>query len=240
MIIDLKCPIELRGYRIVYDDAGLSIATIDLFNLSDFTISAYSAVFHCEYTQAGTSSDTVLSVDNLAIEGGVEFKLELPVELINADKLEMYFSKVEFSDHETWTGSESNDLVDIGELKPLKGDELDHLRDIAGDDAVLYPEMQDKFWRCVCGRINTLDEDECYRCRRQRDFVLTELNSKILNLNEQEAKERKRRLKLAKKAREKELYKDSGIAYSILLLTSVVLFILLFVYFGFIFPGIGA
>lgn len=43
MIVDLSCPIELRGYELLMDDNGHTRAYIRLFNLSERAVVAYSA-----------------------------------------------------------------------------------------------------------------------------------------------------------------------------------------------------
>lgn len=234
MIVDLKCPIELRGYQIIYDDIGSPIAGVDLFNLSDDTITGYDAIFHCEYTQGGSSFDTSLNVGDISIEGGLSFKLLLPLEVLKADRIEMYFSRISFENGREWTTKETRDLVDISELKTLSGDELDRLRQVAGEDAVLYPETQDRFWRCVCGRINSLDDDECFRCRREREYVLTELNRKTINQSDSEAAKREKRKKRAAKRRAR--YETESRVYLVFLIAATVLFLMLFVYFGTVMP----
>ena len=108
-------------------------------------------------------------MDALEIPPGGNFRLMLSASApLFADRLEMYFSDCEFTDAEPWK-AEKGDLVDVGETHTLQGRELERLRKRAGDDAIIYPETQDRFWRCVCGRINPLDETECARCRRSRD-----------------------------------------------------------------------
>ena len=189
MIIDLSCPIELRSYEILHDDTGASRAYIDLFNLSESTVHSYSATIHWSCDETLQNTNDYISVDNIAIPGGALFKLALSLKTLPkyADRIEIYFSSVSFENGDIWKPKDG-DLVDVGEFLPLAGEELDKLREIAGEDAYIYPETQDNFWRCVCGRINPLDSSECMRCRRERSYVLKELNRKAVEFDETEKK----------------------------------------------------
>lgn len=204
MIIDLSCPIEMRGYELLHDDTGAVRAYIDLFNLGDKTLSAYSVTVR--WSRDGTQDYTSenLTVDGIAIPDGGSFQLMLSSSLVPfADRLELYFTRAEFAEIDNsksvWQPRDG-DLVDVGEQKMLSGAELERLREAAGEDAVMYPETQDRFWRCVCGRINALKSDECARCRREREYVLGELNRKTVNLSEEDAAKRSRRKRRAKAA----------------------------------------
>lgn len=209
MIIDLDSPIELRGYEIMHDDSGAARAYIDLFNLSDDTVSAYAATVR--WSRDGTEDcvNDYVSVDSIAIPGGALFKLVLSSGgLKYADRIEMYFSRVGFENGAVWEPKDG-DLVDVGEFKPLEGEALEHLKQIAGEDAYIFPETQDNFWRCVCGRINPLEADQCMRCRRERNYVLTELNRKAVDLNDEEREMRQHRQRHAAQARTKPTAQNS-------------------------------
>ncbi len=199
MIIDLSSPVELRGYEIMHDDSGAARAYIDLFNVADDTITGYSATVHWKRDETGENANDYIAVDSVAIPGGGLFKLVLSCGAFAfADRLEMYFDRVSFQSGEEWTPKDG-DLVDVGEFRPLEGGELDKLRQEAGEDACMFPEMQDEFWRCVCGRINPLSSEECARCRRERNYVLRELNRKALGLSEKEKAARFKRIIRSKK-----------------------------------------
>ena len=228
MIIDLSCPVELRGYELLHDDSGAARAYIDLFNVSDDTVSGYTATVR--WTRDGTdeSVNDYVSVDKIAIPGGGEFRLMLSTAPLRfADRLEMYFSSVSFQDGSVWKSGEG-ELVDVGESVPLQGEELDRLRRTAGEDAVMYPETQDDFWRCVCGRINPLSQDECIRCRRERAYVLGELNRKAVNMGTTQRKARAQRKKRAHTSSEKsrEAEKRAEL-YTALMLIACVAFALI-------------
>ncbi|MBQ3669325.1 MAG: hypothetical protein II920_08900 [Clostridia bacterium] len=193
MIIDLSSPIELRGYEILHDDNGTARAYIDLFNVERKTVTGYSGTARWMRDGFGEGANEYISVDKMSIPGGGEFRLTLSSSAVRyADRLEIYFSSVTFEDGSVWTPVDG-ELVDVGESVPLEGSELDMLRQLAGEDAVMYPETQDNFWRCVCGRINPLTEHECARCKREMNYVLSELNRKAVKLPTRERNRRARR-----------------------------------------------
>ena len=180
MIIDLSCPVELRGYELLRDDHGNTRAYIRLYNLSDCVVTAYSATVQWYNGLTRASETENITVDEVFVPPRSFFKL---VHSINsdaeADHVEMYFSSVIFSDGNAWKPRDG-DLVDIDEQPVLEGMELDLLREAAGEDAVQFPQVQNKYWRCVCGRINLFDRETCLRCGRKRNDVLKNLNRKAV------------------------------------------------------------
>ena len=228
LIIDLSCPIELRSYELLHDDAGTVRAVIELFNLSDDTLLSYSATVLWTRDDTGEQTSENVSVDAIAIPGGGFFELMLSSSLIRyADRLELFFTRARFEDADDWTPRDG-DLVDVGEQVAAAGAELSELRAAAGPDAVMYPETQDKFWRCVCGRINALDTYECARCRREREYVLQELNRKALHRPAGEAAKAARRRRRAKAASGRsEEARAAAVQYTALIVAAALAFIAL-------------
>lgn len=180
MIVDLSCPIELRGYELLQDDNGNMRAYIRLFNLSEKTVVSYSATTRWYNSLSREDATENITVDEMRVASRSAFKLVHSTQnFMNADHVEMYFSSVSFEDGEVWTPKDG-DLVEIGEQPVLEGEELDLLRAAAGDDAVQFPQVQNKYWRCVCGRINLLETDECVRCGRDRQSVLKRFNARAI------------------------------------------------------------
>lgn len=192
MIVDLSCPIELRGYELLMDDNGHTRAYIRLFNLSERAVVAYSATtrWYNGLTRADVTEN--ITVDEMLVKPRSGFKLvHSLVDFLNADHVEMYFTSVTFEDGAVWK-PEDGDLVDIGEQPVLQGEALDRLRAAAGDDAVQYPQTQKNFWRCVCGRINLLTSETCARCGRDQREVLTKFNEKAFSDRRSEAARQRR------------------------------------------------
>lgn len=225
MIIDLSCPVELRGYELLRDDHGSTRAYIRLFNLSERTVTGYSATVQW-YNALTNAADTEnISVDEVEIPPRSFFKFVHSTKSdAEADHVEMYFSSVIFSDGETWTPRDG-DLVDVGEQPVLEGEELDLLQEAAGEDAVQFPQVQNKYWRCVCGRINLLDRETCLRCRRDRNDVLKNLNSKAV-LGARKPKSRVRRAaRTAPRANKKR--KSDAFLKAVMIALLIILFALI-------------
>lgn len=180
MIVDLSCPIELRGYELLRDDNGSTRAYIRLYNLSEKTVVSYSATTRWYNGLTREDATENITVDEMRVAARSAFKLVHSTQSeFSADHVEMYFSSVGFDDGEVWTPKDG-DLVEIGEQPVLEGEEMDLLRAAAGDDAVQFPQVQNKYWRCVCGRINLLETDECVRCGRGRQYVLKHFNARAV------------------------------------------------------------
>ena len=180
MIVDLSCPIELRGYELLNDDFGSVRAYIRLYNLSDKRIQSYSATVSWFNALTRARVTESITVDECAIEPESMFKLiHSTKNIARIDHVEMYFASVGFEDGTVWLPSDG-DLIEIGEQKALEGYELDKLKMLAGKDAVQYPQVQRDYWRCVCGRVNLLSQDACARCKRDRTEVLKKLNPKAV------------------------------------------------------------
>ncbi len=228
MLIDLSCPIELWGYELLHDDVGVTHARIDLFNVSDNTICAYAGVVRWSRDETGEALSDSIRVDWVELEEGTEFKLSLSTNKLRyADRVEIYFTDVEFTDAPAWKPDDS-DMVDVGEQKQLTGEELMRLKEAAGDDALMYPQTQDVFWRCVCGRINPLSLDKCMRCRRERDYVLGELNRRAVGLSPEQVWARQKRQVRAKAASRQAIRaKQNTSLYTCLLLAACAAFIVL-------------
>ena len=210
MIVDLSSPIELRGYELLYGDNGVTRATLQLFNISEKTISEYSCIVHWSKDGTSESVNDTITVDALSIPQGSMFRLSISTKAINeANRVEVYFTGTKFDDGSEWSpkdgavvdisASSENDEELIPSLGTINKTDLKLLRDAAGEDAIMYPETQDKFWRCVCGRINTLETEECDRCKRRREYVLKELNFKSVHLSKKGKQKRKAQQKLSKR-----------------------------------------
>lgn len=219
MIVDLSCPIELRGYELLMDDNGHTRAYIRLFNLSDRAVVAYSATtrWYNGFTRADVTEN--ITVDEMLVKPRSGFKLvHSLVDFLNADHVEMYFTLVAFEDGTIWKPADG-DLVDIGEQPVLKGEALDRLRAAAGDDAVQFPQTQKNFWRCVCGRINLLTSESCIRCGRGQREVLTRFNEKAFSDRRTEgARQQRAPQESARQKRKKSMLRAGQAAVIIVLM----------------------
>ncbi|MBQ1257051.1 MAG: hypothetical protein IIW08_02665 [Clostridia bacterium] len=186
MIVDLSCPIELRSYELLSDDFGNIRAYIRLHNLTNKKIVGYAATINWYNAITRARITENIAVDECGIEPEDGFKLVHSTQnLAKIDHVEMYFSSVTFDDGTEWKPG-SGDLIEIGEQQELTGARLDRLRELAGEDAVQYPQVQKEYWRCVCGRINYLKDEKCVRCRRDRNRVLKQFNQRAVMRNHNE------------------------------------------------------
>ena len=228
MIIDLSCPIELRSYELLTDDAGTTRAYLQLYNLSEKTITGYSATVRWSRDMTDDEMNDNIAVDTIAIDGKTHFELRLTGDLVrNADRMELYFTNVDFSDGSKWK-SKDGDLIDVDEQSFLTGRQAQKMQEVAGLDAIMFPQVQDHFWRCVCGRINTMEEENCRRCGRDRNHVLKDLNPKALGFSEEEKKQNQKRKKKAMRSVKKvEKAKADTVFLVACVSAAVVMFLLL-------------
>lgn len=235
MIVDLSCPIELRSYELLSDDFGNVRAYIRLHNLSEKRITGYSAtiLWYNALTRARITEN--IEVDQCQSEPSGDFKLIHSTEnKAQVDHVEMYFTGVTYEDGSEWKPG-NGDLIEIGEQKLLSGVRLDELKELAGEDAVQYPEIQREYWRCVCGRINLLSDVVCARCHRDRNLVLKKYNAKAVRRVREEAHAPGTRSGKGKSAQDKKRARQKAFY----LLLALVLLILLAIV-GFRFGRYGA
>ena len=167
MKVDLSCPIELRSYELMTDDAGRVRASISLYNLTKRRISDFEAVAHWTNSKTGASAAAPFQAGGLRAAPRGFFNISLSSDAArHADQLELNFTRVRFSDGEREWRAGNGVIVDIAETKPLSGAEQNALFAAAGEDAVRFPEENASTWSCVCGRVNPQGKARCARCRR--------------------------------------------------------------------------
>lgn len=235
MIVDLSCPIELRSYELLSDDFGNVRAYIRLHNLSQKRITGYSAtiLWYNALTRARITEN--IQVDQCLAEPSGDFKLIHSTEnKAQVDHVEMYFTSVSYEDESEWKPG-NGDLIEIGEQKLLSGVRLDQLKELAGEDAVQYPEIQREYWRCVCGRINLLSDGACARCHRDRNLVLKKYNAKAVRRAQEDASADRPRSGKSRSAFEKKRARQKAFYLLLALILLVLLSIL-----GFRFGQYGA
>lgn len=176
MKVDLSCPLELRGYELIADDAGHTRANITLFNLARRRVSAIEAVAHWRSSRTGASAAVPLVLDHLRAAPRDYFRFSLPANAAGpVDELELNFTCVRFEDGQREWRAGSGPVVDIAEVQPLAGREQNALLAAAGEDAVCFAETDGGFWRCVCGRVSPPEARRCLRCGRRREELFPAL-----------------------------------------------------------------
>lgn len=202
MKIDLTCPVELWHHALpTHDDP---VCRLQLFNLTEQTVSSIQAVFSC-YDQTGAlMSRQVERVQGL--EGESRSAFEMTVELddgVHAAGLDFSIEKVWFADGTVWRHVSGHGSEYTPNTLP-SGRRLDVLRYLAGADAMGFPSDQGAVWVCVCGRPNSPGSDTCRRCGRQKRDVFTSFNEasvETIIFNHESAMEEKARRERAEKQR---------------------------------------
>lgn len=198
MKVDLSCPIELWEYVLPTEEKPACLFTF--FNLGERVISSIqiALVFYDE-SGAVIARKTERPMA-LAAASREKFIVEIETAEKNIDSVELTIEKVWFENGEEWRRAQQAKLTEYtpNDLPPNR--KLEHLRFIAGEDAVGYPSLQKNVWVCVCGRVNAKEAQKCIRCERERDDVFERFSpeavQQAIDAREAELQER------ARKARE--------------------------------------
>jgi hypothetical protein len=73
-------------------------------------------------------------------------------------------------------------IINTLEVKQKNNDstQLRTLREKLGDDDVVsLPELGDKSWKCVCGTVNHIKDNNCENCHRSKNFIFKQYNPKL-------------------------------------------------------------
>lgn len=60
-------------------------------------------------------------------------------------------------------------------------DKKDELKKLFGPDFYTYGGRYPSLWRCICGFVNSNDDENCRYCKRSRDFVLSAVTERQVN-----------------------------------------------------------
>ncbi|MBE5793080.1 MAG: hypothetical protein E7323_00160 [Clostridiales bacterium] len=174
MRIDLTCPVELWQYAMPTESAAE--CTFVMNNLSDKVVASVMVTLNCYGKQDQLLFRQSERVQGLKAGVGERFSIViLPTEWNGVEGMDLVVEKVWFDDATIWRRGNAP-LTQYTPNTLNNGRALDHLRFVAGRDAVGYPQMQEEAWLCVCGRANALDSDRCCRCERGRDTVFASYN----------------------------------------------------------------
>jgi len=184
LIIDLSCPLEIKGYEILRDDGDNVRAYIELFNLMDKRVSQFDAVARWIATEYDEYDEMPFFADQLRASARTVFNISISKQnMPQADQLEIYFMRICFEDGSPdWLGDPDR-LIDIDLNEEIEGRTLNVLMSLAGRDVVRFPRRTQDYWICVCGHVNAIALDQCRRCRRGRDIVLTSLAREAILLD---------------------------------------------------------
>lgn len=174
MRIDLTCPVELWQYAMPTESSPE--CTFIMNNLSDKVVASVMVTLNCYGKQDQPVLRQSERVQGLKAGVGERFSIViLPSQWQGVEGMDLVVEKVWFDDATVWRRG-SAPLTQYTPNTLSHGRALDHLRFVAGRDAVGYPQLQEEAWLCVCGRANALDSDRCCRCERGRDTVFASYN----------------------------------------------------------------
>ena len=167
MKVDLSCPVELRSYELISDDAGHTRANICLYNLSARRVSGFEAVAHWLDSRSGASAAVPFAIDRMRAGARSFFNITLTAAAGKADHVGLNFTRVCFEDGEHEWRAGDGPVTEVSEILPLPGPEQNSLLAAAGEDAVRFAAEENGVWRCVCGRANPRGQVQCVRCLRR-------------------------------------------------------------------------
>lgn len=172
MKLDLSCPIELRGYTLSYTDSAAQ-ASVRLYNLTNRRIASFEAIAKWRSRTTDRGVAMPFCAERLRAGGENGFRINLSCDRQpDADRLDLVFTSVRFEDGgPDWRAGEGK-IVEIVPLEAISSEDHAALRSVAGKDAMCFPKQDKQLWRCVCGRVNALDEESCARCHRDRAAVM--------------------------------------------------------------------
>ena len=174
MRIDLTCPVELWQYAMPTESA--SECTFVMNNLSDKVVASVMVTLNCYGKQEQLLFRQSERVQGLKAGVGERFSIViLPTHWDGVEGMDLVVEKVWFDDATIWRRGNAP-LTQYTPNTLNHGRALDHLRFVAGRDAVGYPQVQEEAWLCVCGRANALESDRCCRCERGRETVFASFN----------------------------------------------------------------
>ena len=153
-----------------------------------------------------TSGETEFTYTDLKAEKGTYFGDNKPLYIPNENAREFEFivTKVVFDDNSQWNNE--NKFIEIGETKVSAEEKIiEQLkRDLNTYENISMPNFSNNYWYCVCGQFNINSEDECCKCKRNKEELkkVSDINILKSNLAVYEQKEAERLEKERKKAAE--------------------------------------
>ena len=153
-----------------------------------------------------TSGETEFTYTDLKAEKGTYFGDNKPLYIPNeyAREFEFVVTKIVFDDNSQWNNE--NKFIEIEETKVSAEEKIvEQLkRDLNTYENISMPNFSNNYWYCVCGQFNINSEDECCKCKRNKEELkkVSDINTLKSNLAVYEQKEAERLEKERKKAAE--------------------------------------
>ncbi len=240
MKIDLLCPVENQGVEIkTNSETGEHYALFKMFNLSEKVIErvVFNVRVHDEFGgEVGVIPAEFSNVDGQPRSFFGTSKVVSLVDLSATQHITTEFLEVHFAEGEPYIKTE--DITDVTITEPDDEEKI-YLMSAAGDDAICYAKDMGTYWVCVCGRANKNEAEECVRCGREKNEIMTMYASKesisktLAEKEEKQRAEEEAKREAEEKARAERKAKIKKIAFvSAISLVALAIFcaIVVFVY----------
>ena len=231
MLIDLSCPIENRGISVrTNSETGENYILLKLLNISEKTIVSVNLnvkAFDENGTEIASLPVEITELSANPKEYFAENKAISLSEIPDAKNFIVDVISATFENGEIYEPSEDN-TIDYDDSEAPLADAL-ALRELV-PEAICYSSENDEYWRCACGRPNFLDAQNCARCGREKETVLTNyssksaLNNTLLAIKEQE-EQKALEEEMAREAKKKKKLKNI-ITTAIVVVSLAVLFVI--------------
>ena len=179
MKIDLNSPIEV--WKINVPETGCPSCELTLFNLSGNQVVSVEAALIFSDADGKEVTRTVHRAHGLTGAPKRTFTMSIPVsEPVTFTDCEAVIEKVWYDNSSVWRrGKEA--LTEYTPNNLHRSTALSELREVAGEMAAGYPEMQGNLWLCVCGRPNPVSNPVCVRCGRNSSNVFAHFTKEAVD-----------------------------------------------------------
>lgn len=181
-------PVELNKSRIMFDIRSNKILIqLKFTNISIKTIDSLNCCIQCfdvSNQLIETISEHIFSLLNSIPNSTFGDKSPILANDKRIRKIIVTINKVTFADGTIWENDGDYKIIDVNRPKPIKfDDELGEQLEIC-----LIPykkvhnalEINDDYWRCVCGRINDSNSNICTDCKAGKDKLETIFSKEYL------------------------------------------------------------
>ena len=179
MLIDLSCPVENRGISVrTNSETGENYLLLKLFNISEKTITSLSfdvVAFDENGNETATLPIELSELNAAPKEFFAENKAISIADVPNAKNFIVNIKHASFEDGDVYEPSEEN-AVEFDDSEASLQDAL-LLRELI-PDAVCFSSEHETYWRCTCGRPNFKYAQNCVRCGREKETILSGYSSK--------------------------------------------------------------
>jgi len=181
-LVNPKSPVETESYELkIPEKENGAFVKLKLQNQSEKTLNAVKIRILCfdsfnDPVESSENNYFETIIQDLEVISGKYFGENKLIELKGFEetrKIKVIIKSILFNDGSKWEYDEK-DLVEV-EVEKLKGEELEKLQYVAGEDAVCYAKEEENYWQCVCGKVNSNDNKKCIRCERTKEKRIRQL-----------------------------------------------------------------